>query len=184
MKRRSFLKATAALLPTAGLANLVLAQSSTAAPNDQVHVVEAGQDRFGETRSLGFSTISFKVAPRETDGGVLIIEHSNLVKGGPPFHLHFHQEEWFYVVEGEVLFQVGDTRKRLHPGDSILGPRNVPHAFSSVGEKPGRMLIAFTPARKMEEFFRATAIPSLPKLDAEMFSKYEMKLVGPSPFQG
>ncbi len=84
-------------------------------------------------------------------------------------------------MEGEVLFQVVDSRTRLRAGESILGPRNIPHAFCGVGERPGRMLIAFTPARKIAEFFRATARPSMPAFDAEMFSKYEMKLVGPPP---
>ena len=145
-------------------------------------MVPAGEDRFGEAHSRGYSSILFKVMPRETDGGLFIIEHTNLVKGGPPFHLHVHQEEWFYVVEGEVLFQVGDSRKRLRAGDSILGPRGVPHAFASVGEKPGRMLIAFSPAGKMEEFFRATAIPNPPNQDEAFFRRYGMELVGPSPF--
>jgi hypothetical protein len=45
------------------------------------------------------------------------------------------------------------------------------------------MLIAFTPAGKIEEFFRATAVPGLPALDAEMFRRYDMRLVGPSPFE-
>jgi mannose-6-phosphate isomerase-like protein (cupin superfamily) len=185
MKRRSFLKGTAALLPAAGLQNFVLAQappaqSSAASVSDQAHVVGAGQDRFGESHSLGFSSILFKVATRDTNGGMFAIEHQNLVKGGPPLHLHLHQEEWFYVMEGEVLFQIGDARKHLRAGESVLGPRMVPHTFSYIGEKPGRMLIAFTPAGKMEEFFRAVAIPNGPSMDAATFHKYEMELVGPS----
>ena len=178
MKRRSFLRAAAALFPTA----FALGQVASSPSSEQLHVVPAGEDRFGEAHSRGYSSILFKVMPRETDGGLFIIEHANLVKGGPPFHLHVHQEEWFYVVEGEVLFQVGDSRKRLRAGDSILGPRGVPHAFSSVGEKPGRMLIAFSPAGKMEEFFRATAIPNPPNQDEAFFRRYGMELVGPSPF--
>lgn len=182
MKRRSFLKSAAALLPAAGLKDFALAQAAAAPASPELHLVGVGQDRFGESHSLGFSTILFKVATNDTGGGLFVIEHVNLVKGGPPLHLHLYQDEWFYVMEGEVLFQVGDTRKRLRAGESILGPRNIPHTFCAVGERPGRMLIAFTPARKMEEFFRATAVPGGPPLDAETFSKYEMKLVGPSPF--
>jgi hypothetical protein len=41
------------------------------------------------------------------------------------------------------------------------------------------MLIAFTPAGKMEEFFRETAVPNGPKLDAAMFARYDMQYVGP-----
>jgi mannose-6-phosphate isomerase-like protein (cupin superfamily) len=180
MNRRSLLKASAALLPAAGLRGFALAQAAGAPASNEVHVVEAGQDRFGEQHSLGYSSILFKVATRETNDSMFVVEHANLVKGGPRLHLHLYQEEWFYVIEGEVLFQIGDTRKHLRAGESVLGPRNVPHAFSSVGEKPGRMLIAFTPAGKMEEFFRAVAIPNPPSVDAALFHKYEMELVGPA----
>jgi quercetin dioxygenase-like cupin family protein len=183
MKRRSFLKGSAALVPAAGFREFALAQAAAAPASTEIHVVGSGADRFGESHSRGFSNLLFKVASRDTGGGLFIIEHANLVKGGPPLHLHLYQDEWFYVMEGEVAFQVGDSRKRLRAGESVLGPRNIPHAFSSVGEKPGRMLIAFTPAGKIEEFFRATAVPGLPALDAEMFRRYDMRLVGPSPFE-
>ena len=41
------------------------------------------------------------------------------------------------------------------------------------------MLITFTPAGKMEEFFRAIAVPNGPKMDAQLFARYEMQYVGP-----
>jgi quercetin dioxygenase-like cupin family protein len=185
MKRRSFLKTAAAAFPVAGLQTFALSRTlATSAPetSEEFRVVSSGHDRFGEYHPRGNSTILFKVVPRETNGGLFIIEHVKLVKGGPPLHVHPHQEEYFYLIDGEVLFQVGDKRLTLHPGDSILGPRGVPHTFSSVGGKPGHMLIAFTPAGKMEQFFRATAIPNPPVQDAAFFRKYEMELIGPSPF--
>ena len=143
MQRRSFLKAASAMLPAASLKNFALEQA--AQPASEIHVVGSGQDRFGASHSLGFSSILFKVATRDTNGALFAIEHENLLKGGPPVHLHLHQDEWFYVMEGSVLFQVGDERKLLHAGESVLGPRMIPHGFSGVGEKPGRMLISFTP---------------------------------------
>ena len=73
--------------------------------------------------------------------------------GGPPLHLHFDQEEWFYVMEGEVAFQVGEQRVHLRGGESVLAPRRVPHTFSSVAATPSRLLIAFSPAGKMEQYF-------------------------------
>ena len=183
MKRRSFLKASAALLPTAGIRSFALDQAAalaTATPSSaEIHVVGSGEDRFAAPHSLGFSTILFKVGTSESNGALFVVEHENLVKGGPPVHYHLHQDEWFYVMEGEVLFQVGSQRKLLRSGESILGPRMVPHGFSSVGEKSGHMLIAFTPAGKMEEFFRAVAIPNGPAMDAEVFRRYDMQYVGP-----
>jgi quercetin dioxygenase-like cupin family protein len=178
MKRRSFLKSAAAAFPM-GLTAFADGQTSSAASPEGIHPVEAGQDRLGETHSLGFSTILFKVLPRETSSGLFVIEHKGLGHGGPPVHFHLHQEEWFYVMEGEVLFQVGDSQKRLTAGESILGPRGIPHGFAGVGEKPAHMLIAFTPAGKMEEFFRDVAVPNGPKMDAPLFARYDMQYVGP-----
>src|SRR5208282_4343891 len=106
MKRRAFLKTAATLLPSAALNNLASAQT-TPPPTSEIHVVGAGQDRFDEAHSRGYSSILFKFAPRETSGNLFIVEHTHLVKGGPPLHMHLNQEEWFYVMEGEVLFQIG-----------------------------------------------------------------------------
>ena len=89
------------------------------------------------------------------------------------------QEEWFFVMEGEVLFQVGERRVTLHAGESILGPRGVPHAFSAIGAQPAHMLITFTPAGKMEQFFRDVAVPNGPTMDAALFAKYDVRYVGP-----
>ena len=94
-------------------------------------------------------------------------------------HLHLSQEEYFYVLEGEVVFQVGDSRKHLRTGDSIVGPRLIPHAFAGAGEKAGRMLIAFSPAGKMEQFFRETKAG----MDPAVWARYDLKYVGPSPFR-
>lgn len=42
------------------------------------------------------------------------------------------------------------------------------------------MLISYTPAGKMEEFFReVTKTNAMPKQDAALFAKYDLLLVGP-----
>ena len=58
------------------------------------------------------------------------------------------------MIEGEYIAEIGSQRFHLKSGDSILGPREVPHAWAFVGETPGRLLIACAPANKMEAFFR------------------------------
>ena len=181
MKRRSFLKSAAAIFPAAGFDPLAFAQTSVNPSPEGAHVVPAGEDRLGESHSRGFSSILFKVLSRETGNNLFVIEHWNLVKGGPPLHLHTRQEEYFYVIAGEVLFQVGDSRRHLKAGDSILGPRGIPHTFAAIEGNPGRMLIAFTPAGKMEQFFRDTAISNPPVQDAAFFRKYDIELIGLSP---
>jgi quercetin dioxygenase-like cupin family protein len=179
MKRRSFLRGAAAALPAAGLSTFSFGHAADARATGGIHPVEAGHDRLDETHSLGFSTILFKVLPRETGDNLFVIEHKDLGHGGPPVHLHLHQEEWFYVMEGEVLFQVGDKRQTLRAGESLLGPRGIPHGFAGVGEKPAHMIIAFSPAGKMEAFFREAAVPNGPKMDAPLFARFDMQYVGP-----
>jgi mannose-6-phosphate isomerase-like protein (cupin superfamily) len=184
MRRRSFLKTVAAAAPAAGLQNFLvtLAHAQTPAPPPAVHVVGAGEDYSGHPHSLGFSSILFKVPASETSGGLFVMEHTHLLPGGPPLHLHLSQEEWFYVMEGEVAFQVGEQRVQLHVGESVLAPRLVPHTFSAVGAAPGRLLIAFCPAGKMEQYFRDAENAKGSAFEAEFMARYEMKLVGRSPF--
>jgi quercetin dioxygenase-like cupin family protein len=178
MERRAFLKG-AAVLPIAGIEGFALAQAEAEASAGGIHVIGEGQDRFNEKHSLGYSTILFKTTPSETNGAALVVEHIGMKGGGPPVHFHLHQDEWFYVMEGQVVFQVAGQRKTLTAGESVLGPRGIPHGFCPIGEKPVRMLIAFTPAGKMEGFFRETAVPNGPKMTPAMFAKYDMKYVGP-----
>ncbi len=109
--------------------------------------VPAGADRFGEVRGLGISTIQFKVTSQD-GSGTFILENTFREKGGPARHLHYEQDEWFYAVEGEFTIEVGQERRWLHPGDSLLAPRQVPHVWAFAGGGRGRMLIAFMPAGK------------------------------------
>jgi len=187
MQRRSFLRSISSVVPAAGLqqilARQVEAQSAAPTPSSELHVVGAGNDRFGQPHTLGFSSsLLFKIAGSDTNGGLFIVEHAHLQPGGPPLHLHFNQEEWFYVTEGAAAFQVGEQRVNLRSGESVLAPRRIPHTFSSIGAAPARMLIAFCPAGKMEEYFQGVGANPKLNADPEFFQKCEMELVGPSPF--
>lgn len=161
-----------------------MAHAETHAPDSvpsALHLVGAGEDRTGEHHVTAMSSLLFKVLPSETGGGLFLVEHMHLRPGGPPLHLHLEQEEWFYVMEGKVAFQVGEQRIELKSGESILAPRRIPHTFSSTSPTPGRMMIAFTPAGKMEQFFRDTngGIPD--KDPAALFPHYDMRYIGPNP---
>ena len=141
--------------------------------------VKAGEDRFGEQRGLGISTIDFKVVPQDSTG-LLVLENTFHAKGGPARHLHYDQDEWFYAVEGEFIIEVGPDRIRLQPGDSLLAPRKIPHVWAHVGNARGRMLIAFMPAGKMEAFFReVTKANAMPPQDPNLWRAHGMELLGP-----
>ena len=100
------------------------------------------------------SPLFIKVATQDTGGAFFLTEQPSGRKGGPPKHFHLEEDEWFDCLEGEYIVEVGSQRYELKPGTSVLGPRRVPHAFAFVGNTPGRLLIGFTPAGRMEQFFR------------------------------
>lgn len=141
--------------------------------------VAAHDDRFGETRSLGISTIAFKVTP-EDGGDVLVLENAFHAPGGPARHRHHDQDEWFVALEGEFVFEVGTERFRLRPGDTLWAPRGVPHVWAYVGDTRGRILIGFSPAGQMEAFFReVTKANAMPPQDPEVWRAHGMELMGP-----
>lgn len=143
-------------------------------------MVSNGADRFGDHRGLGISHIDFKITAQDNPN-LFILENTFHQKGGPARHLHYHQDEWFYIIEGEFVFEVGQERLRLKPGDSLLGPRNVPHVWAFDGSAAlGRILIAFTPPGKMEAFFReVTQTNAMPMQDPALWRAHEMELLGP-----
>jgi mannose-6-phosphate isomerase-like protein (cupin superfamily) len=179
--RRSFLQIAATAIP----ASTLLAQRPIAAPSAKPTMVSAGSDREGKTRAVGVSSTTYKVLTAETSGAMFVIEQANEKKGGPTRHLHFSQDELFYVLEGEYVIEVGAERFHLKAGDCVLGPRGIPHAWAFVGDSKGRMLVSYSPAGRMEAFFNDREKIGIKKgayastAEAETMKSYGMELVGP-----
>ena len=176
LQRRSLLAAALAAFPSRLLS---AQQPQSAAAPPPVGPVRAGADRLAEAHTIGASAAAFKVLTAESRGSVFVMENVLTRKGGPPRHLHHEQDEWFYVMQGEFVFEIGTERFRLNAGDSILGPRKLPHAYSFVGDAPGKLLIVFTPANRIEEFFRGRTEGAQYSTDAERYKAYGLELLGP-----
>ena len=149
----------------------------------KVHV-PAGGDRFRKQREIQFTrtVIDTKVSTLDTDGGLSVLEITSFAKGGPARHLHHEQDEWFYVVEGEYVIEVGEERYELGPGDSVLAPRKVAHVWAHVGEGTGRLIAALQPAGEIEAFFDELAtLGSSPEREVlrRVFSSHGLELTGP-----
>lgn len=155
MKRNFFLKTSSLFLsllyaPGAGIAKIVSKDRMK-----KGFKVDAGKDRFDASLTLYHGdTFSTKVSSKDTDGDLFAFESTRILAGGPALHYHYSQDEWFFILEGEFLFKVGNENFNVKAGDSVFGPRMVPHAFSKIGEGKGRMMITFQPAGKMEEHFK------------------------------
>ena len=126
--------------------------------------------------------IDIKVSALDTGGGLCVAEITSLRKGGPARHLHHGQDEWFYVLEGGYVIEVGGERHEPGPGDSVFAPRKVAHVWAYVGEGTGRLIAALQPAGEIEAFFEDLAkLGSTPEREdlSGAFSSHGLELVGP-----
>lgn len=78
--------------------------------------------------------------------------------GGPPPHVHSREEESFYILEGEITFQIGAGRLVAGAGMFANMPVGTPHAFKNESDKPARMLISVAPAG-LENMFFLVGVP-------------------------
>lgn len=178
IQRRSFLQLALAALPAT-----VVAQTTKIAAAAKPVRVPAGVDREGRKHAIGLSSTTYKVLRQDTGGALFVLEQSNQKKGGPPRHLHHDVDELFYCLEGEYIVEVGSEGFHLKPGDCVLGPREIPHAWAFWGGTPGRLLISFAPAGKMEAFFNERdnrgIKPGAYTTDAAFMRAFGMELIGP-----
>jgi quercetin dioxygenase-like cupin family protein len=91
-------------------------------------------------------TTNVLLRSEETDGHVSVTEivvppHS----AGPPLHTHDFDEA-FYVLEGELIFQVEDAITTKGTGETSFAPRNVAHALANHSDAPARYVLVCTPA--------------------------------------
>ncbi|WP_143306199.1 cupin domain-containing protein [Chitinophaga vietnamensis] len=156
MKRSHFIKSAIAASSACLLPLVSSAKWITRHITGKGFFVAAGKDRHDKAFSLfEGDTFYTKVSTQDTNGSLYIFESTRDKKGGPPLHFHYEQDEWWYVMEGEFLIKVGEDVFHAKPGDSVFGPRMVPHAFAKINDGNARIMITFQPAGKMEENFRA-----------------------------
>lgn len=181
MKRRNFILAS--MLPLPMLACSREKEGETVRPG-KGFVVNRGEARFGEhynMKGVTLNTLDVKVSGKDTSNYIAVFEQTGLTpNGGPPLHIHPYQDEWFYVLEGEYRFQVGNDGYEVKAGDTIFLPRQVQHAFIQLSEH-GKMIVFYLPAGKMEAFFKATNDWKSPPTQEEIekvFADNDMKVVG------
>lgn len=124
MKRKSFIISTMAL----ALLHAVPSIAQISRRLRKGFKIAAEEDRYKkEMNTQPGSNSACKVSGEDTNGDMLIYEETHNRKGGPPLHIYHMQDEWFYVLEGEFIFKVGDETFRCKPGDSVFAPRKVSH---------------------------------------------------------
>ncbi len=115
-----------------------------------------------------------------TDGRYGLIDMIEVPAGDrSPLHVHHAHDEGFLLLDGELTLYLPEQEIRLAPGEFVLAPRGVPHAYR-VGDAPARMLVISNPAG-FEEFVRDVAAldDASPEALGAAAAAHEIGLLGP-----
>ena len=89
-----------------------------------------------------------------TGGAISVIMAWHKPGEGPPDHVHFSQEEMFFIVEGTYELTIGGETSTVGPGTIVFIPRNVVHRFRNVGDATACMLDWSLPGGQ-DHYFKA-----------------------------
>ena len=131
----------------------------------------------GEARWWFGALAEIKATAADTGGQMTIVEVTEHPGAEAPLHVHHRDDEGFWILEGDLTFEVGDETIEASAGDYVFGPRDIPHRFT-VGDRGCRMLFIMVPGG-MEDLIRATSEPApartLPPLSEEEPSPEEIE---------
>jgi quercetin dioxygenase-like cupin family protein len=129
----------------------------------------------GEPMSWFAATLTLKASAPQL--GVLEV----VISPGdePPLHVHSVEDEWFYVLDGEATFHVGDQNYRATAGAFVSLTRGIAHTFT-VESPTARFLLLNTPGG-FERMFELA--PKTPDEAVRALKEYGVEVVGPHPRQ-
>lgn len=93
----------------------------------------------------------------DTGGTYSFIEAKVFPGGGPIPHIQTREHEGFYVVEGQIIFNVDEQRIEAKPGTFLNIPPNVLHSFKNETNENAKLIIVLSPAG-LEQFFVETGL--------------------------
>src|SRR3712207_6640474 len=112
----------------------------------------------GNARWWGGGLATIKATGKETGNLYSIVEVLEPHGARAPLHLHRKEDEAFYVLEGEMTFQIGEETIKAQPSSFVFGPKDVPHTYT-VDSGPARLLFLLSPPG-FEGFVEAISKPA------------------------
>lgn len=74
-------------------------------------------------------------------------------------HVHTIEDEWFYILEGELSLSIPGKLDRVPagPGEFVWAPRNMPHWYEVTGQEGAHVLVGVNNGGALMQFFRGVA---------------------------
>ena len=125
-----------------------------------------------------------KVGPADSHGQLAAFHLVAPPMSGPPLHVHSREDEWFYVLDGELVFEIDSERATVGPGGSVWLQRGVVHRYQNFTDRDARLLIVTAPGGFhgfFVELSAATPPGGLPPLEVlgNLGEKYGITTLGP-----
>lgn len=122
--------------------------------------ISPGKPPDGRLESVWLSggLYTFLATGKETNGQYALFDFVVPPQAGPPAHIHHEEDEAFYILDGEITFQVNNEVFKGGPGTLVPYLRNDLHGFRNLGTEPARMLVLAAPAG-IEDLFREGGQP-------------------------
>lgn len=96
----------------------------------------------------------FLIDSKEWGGRFALVEHLLAPHSiAAPMHRHTNEDEFSFILEGEVSAQFEDEVHIAHVGDLVFKPRGEWHTFWNASDQPARLLEMISPGG-LEELFR------------------------------
>lgn len=89
--------------------------------------------------------VTTKASAAETSGAYALVDTLVSAAGNAPRHLHLDEEEAFFMLDGEIEFDIGEATVLATPGTYALAPRGVPHAFRVLTDTARMLVITSRP---------------------------------------
>ena len=144
-------------------------------------VVAPREGRTASPLTIGGQEVFIKVAGADTNDGLSCMFHTVPPMTGPPLHQHQREDELFYVIEGEVTFEVDGKRTLAKAGTTLFAPRLTKHAFQNFSQSPARLLIMLVPGGLDRMFVEASTLSgeNAAAQFAPIGARYGLTLAGP-----
>ncbi|MGH7877000.1 MAG: cupin domain-containing protein [Candidatus Dormibacteraceae bacterium] len=108
--------------------------------------------------------LTFKARGAQTKGQLTIFENFIAPGDGPPLHSHAAEDEYWYVLQGDLRFRLADDLSNAPKGSFVLVPRGTPHCFHNTGDIPAKILVLFTPSGAFLRTIRRPTSRSRPEI--------------------
>ena len=125
-----------------------------------------------------------KLAGEDTDNAVSVLHLTAPKLTGPPLHRHSREDEWFYILDGELTWEVDGERFTGGAGASAFAPRGRAHTYQNFHDETAHLLVMVTPGG-LDRFFEEMTVlnkglsqPDFARLE-QLMQSYGIELLGP-----